>query len=213
MKALIAEDDLTSRTLLEAVLRKWGFTVVSAQNGREAWEALQAEDAPRLAIIDWMMPEMDGVELCRKLRQRDRALPVHVIFLTTRDRREDVIEGLRAGASDYVTKPFDREELHARVQVGRRVVELQSALARRVEELQDALNHVRTLQGILPICMHCHKIRTDQEGWERLEKYIETHSDAQFSHSLCPECFHKFYPEQAKENGEKTERDGEGENP
>jgi len=112
-----------------------------------------------------------------------------------KDRKEDIVSGLDAGANDYVIKPFEQEELRARLRVGERVVELQSALNDRVKELQKALSHIKTLQGILPICMHCHKIRDDQDVWQRLEKYIAEHSGVQFSHGLCPECRKKYYPD------------------
>ena len=103
------------------------------------------------------------------------------------------MEGLGAGANDYIVKPFNREELRARVKVGERIIKLQSSLAARVEELQEALSHIKTLQGILPICMYCHKIRDDKEAWGRIESYIEKHSEVRFSHSLCPECLEKHY--------------------
>lgn len=194
MRVLIAEDDLTSRLVLEAALRSWGYDVVSASNGDQAWTLLQAEDRPGLAILDRLMPGMDGIQVCQKLRERDTQNPVYVILLTALGRKEDVVMGLRSGADDYVTKPFDTEELHARVQVGQRVVELRDALANQIRELQTALAHINTLQGILPICMHCHKIRDDQQSWQRIEEYIQEHSDAKFSHGLCPECLEKYYP-------------------
>jgi DNA-binding response OmpR family regulator len=114
-------------------------------------------------------------------------------MLTARGERSDLIEGLEAGADDYVNKPFDPSELQARLGVGQRVVELQQVLAERVAELQHALEHVKTLQGVLPICMMCKKIRDDGESWQRLEQYVTDHSEAQFSHSLCPECLEKHY--------------------
>jgi DNA-binding response OmpR family regulator len=195
MRILIAEDDSTSRRVLETVLRKQGHEIVAASDGDEAWQLLQAPDAPRLVILDWMMPGVDGPELCRRLRGRESQNPVYIILLTALIRKENIIEGLDAGADDYVTKPFDKDELNARVQVGKRVLDLESALARRVGDLEEALTHVKTLQGILPICMHCHRIRNDTEAWQKLEEYVEDHSEAAFSHSLCPECLEKYYPE------------------
>jgi len=200
MKILIAEDDSVSRRLLETVLTKCGYDVEQACDGDEAWQRLKEADAPKLAVLDWMMPGMDGIEVCRRLRELKSGDPVHLILLTSRDSKDDIIEGLRAGANDYISKPFDNEELRARVDAGRRVIELQEALAARVKELQDALDHVKTLQGILPICMHCHRIRNDQESWEKLEQYIGDHSDAEFSHGLCPECLEKYYPEEPDED-------------
>lgn len=196
MKVLISEDDLTSRRLLNEVLKKWGYEVVSTRDGNEAWAVFQPENAPRLAVLDWMMPGMDGIELCRRVRSLKPGDPVYLILLTTLNQTENVVAGLNAGADDYIVKPFDRNELLARIRVGQRVVELQASLSSHVRELQDAISHIKTLQGILPICMHCHKIRTDQESWERVDKYIAAHSDATFSHGLCPECLEKHYPEE-----------------
>jgi sigma-B regulation protein RsbU (phosphoserine phosphatase) len=195
MRVLIAEDDITSRTILKAMLTKWGYEPVETSNGDDAWQVLQMQDAPRLAILDWMMPGMSGEKICRKLREIQPLRPTYVILLTSKRTKEDVILGLEAGANDYIRKPFDREELLARIKVGERVLELGSALDDRVHALQDALAHIKTLQGILPICMYCHKIRNDQEDWERLEKYIKEHTDADFTHGMCPECMQKYHPE------------------
>ena len=137
------------------------------------------------------MPGMDGVEICRKVRQDIEDSPFYLILLTMRDSKEDIVSGLRAGANDYISKPFNREELHARVHVGERVIELQSALATRIKELKEALAHVKTLQGILPICSYCKKIRDDKKYWQKMESYISSHTEAQFSHSICPECYKK----------------------
>jgi len=128
---LIAEDDATSRMMLKAILIKWGYEVVETCNGDEAWQVLQREDAPRLAILDWVMPGISGDNLCRKLRELPTVRPIYIILLTVRRDRADVIAGLEAGANDYIRKPFDREELHARVRVGERVVKLEAALAER----------------------------------------------------------------------------------
>ena len=200
MKVLVAEDDVTSRRILEAIVTKWGYEAVSACDGNEAWEKLRGADAPRIAILDWVMPGMAGVEVCRKLREAEADDPAYVIVLTSRSDKKDVIEGLSAGANDYIVKPFDNDVLRARIEVGRRVIQLQAALADRVRKIQDALDHVKTLQGILPICMYCHKISNDRKTWERVETYIEKHSDAQFSHGLCPECLEKHYPDVAAES-------------
>jgi len=211
VRVLIAEDDPASRKILETMLTNWGHEVVVTNDGNEAWERLQEADAPKLAILDWMMPGLDGVEVCTKLREVKTQVPTYVILLTARGSTDDIVAGLRAGADDYVIKPFDKNELNARVEVGGRVVELQTALSDRINDLQNALGHIETLQGILPICSHCHKIRNDTESWERIENYIEGHSEAQFSHSICPECLDKYYPEepedekQADEESEKVE--------
>ena len=191
MKILIAEDDLTSRRILEAILKKWEYEVISAQDGMEAWKALQATDPPSLAILDWMMPGMNGVEFCREARKIKTLTPPYIILLTSKRQREEVVEGLEAGANDYLRKPFDREELHARIRVGERVVELQKALAERVRDLEAALGRIKTLQGLVPICCYCKKIRNDQNYWEQLETYLSQHSEAEFSHGICPDCMEK----------------------
>ena len=199
MKVLIAEDDVVSRRMLQVFLMRWGYQVVMATDGAEAWRVLESSDAPRLAIVDWMMPVMDGIEICRREREAQRALPAYIILLTARGANEDIVKGLDAGADDYVTKPFNREELRARVRVGVRILELQSNLAGRVGELERAMAGVKQLQGLLPICCYCKKIRDDQNYWQQVEGYISKHSEAQFSHGVCPDCFEKIVkPEMAR---------------
>lgn len=135
MRILIAEDNLTTRRILETILDKWNYDVVSACDGNEAWQKLQEKDPPKLIILDWMMPGINGVEICRKLRRADSVEPMYIILLTARDDKNDIVEGLGAGADDYIAKPFDKDELRARIEVGRRVVELQTALLEK-EKLQ-----------------------------------------------------------------------------
>ena len=188
MRILIAEDDPVSRRLLQAALIKWGHEVIVTANGKEAWQALQAPDAPSLLILDWLMPEMDGVEICREARKLDALKSAYLILLTSRGSKDDIVKGLEAGADDYVTKPFDHGELRARVQVGTRVVQLQTALADRVAELEEAIASVKTLQGLLPICCYCKKIRDDGNYWHRVESYIAGHANVRFSHGICPDC-------------------------
>jgi len=189
MKILLAEDDDTVRMVLRAAVAAWGHEIVECADGTQAWESLQEQDAPRLAILDWMMPGIDGPEICRRLRKSSGAEAVYVILLTGKDRREDIVEGLDAGANDYVTKPFDHDELRARLMVGARMVELQSLLAKRVRDLEDAMAKVKQLSGLLPICSYCKKVRDDTNYWQQVEAYIGRHSEAQFSHSICPECY------------------------
>ena len=135
MRILIADDDSITRRLLETILTKWSYQVVIAQDGDEAWQILQGEGAPKLAILDWMMPGLDGVEICRRARQRIDAPYVYIMLLTSKVRKEDLIEGMDAGADDYLTKPFNRHELEVRLRAGLRILDLQEALMASAEEL------------------------------------------------------------------------------
>mgnify|MGYP001244480900 CR=1 FL=1 len=201
MRILIAEDDLTSRSMLAAVLRKAGHEVVETVDGATAWEALQRPDAPRLAILDWMMPGMDGLEVVRRVRALQTERSPYIMMLTAKGDRADIIAGLDAGANDYLAKPFHIGELRARVKVGCRLVETQDALAAKIEELRHALDQIKTLRGIVPICASCKKIRDDKGYWSQVEVYVRDHTEAQFSHGICPECMTQLYPEFAQDDG------------
>src|SRR5437870_6508470 len=192
MKALIAEDNATTRLLLESTLSDWGYEVVATRDGTEAWHELQREKAPDLILLDWKMPGMDGIEVCRKFRRLPDAQAVHVILVTARGGKDDVVAGLEAGADDYITKPFEPAELRARLQVGVRIVELQRKLEQQVQELASALSRVKQLHGLLPICAYCKKIRDDHNYWQQVEAYISSHTEAQFSHGVCPDCFERI---------------------
>ncbi len=200
-RVLIADDDAISARVLEATLRQWGYTVVVARDGLAAWEMLKAEDSPRLAILDWMMPGLEGPEVCRRVRALHRAVPTYIILLTAKGNAQDIVAGLESGADDYVTKPFDRAELHSRLRVGERIVELQQGLADRVRELEEALSQVKTLKGLLPICAYCMKIRDDRNYWQRVETYIAAHSNARFSHGICPECWKNIVEPELQQAG------------
>jgi two-component system, cell cycle response regulator len=154
MRVLIAEDDLTSRGVLRRILTKWGYEVVVTSDGHEAWAECQREDSPRLLILDWMMPGLDGVEVCQRVRAVTTSSPPYIILLTAREGRKDIVTGLEAGANDYLGKPFDHDELRARVDVGRRFVELNQQLleTQRTLELQartDALTGSMNRRAIL----------------------------------------------------------------
>jgi len=146
MRILIAEDDPISRRLLEATLRKWGYDLVVCTDGLDAMAHLESEDAPEMAILDWMMPGFDGVEVCRRIRHKPFSLPVYIIHLTAKGQPEDIVAGLQAGADDYVTKPFHQQELFARLQAGVRISDLQQRLAARVQDLEVALSQLRLMQ-------------------------------------------------------------------
>ncbi len=141
MKILIADDEPIVRYLLELFLRKWSYDVVVAADGGQAWEALKGENAPRLAILDWMMPGMDGVEICRQVRKQAGQPYTYILLVTTKAQKQDIIEGLEAGADDYLTKPFESEELRVRLRAGRRILELQEQLVATREALEFKATH------------------------------------------------------------------------
>jgi len=168
MRILIAEDDPVSRRTLEAFLKKWDYDVLVARDGAEAWEAFQQENPPQLAILDWMMPAMDGVEICQKIRERTHQPYVYVLMLTARDRKQDVVEGMEGGADDYLVKPLDPHELKARLHAGKRILNLQEELisareAQRVQATHDPLTGLWNHGAILDI------LRREAERTERQE--------------------------------------------
>lgn len=189
MKVLIADDDVVSRRVLEVMVGRWGYDVTGASDGPEAWAMLEQNAAFEIAVLDWIMPGIDGLELCRRLRALPRAEQTYVIVLSANSSQEDILAGFDAGADDYLAKPVELPELQARLRVGSRLVSLQRTLSNRVRELDEALGKVRHLQGLLPICSYCKKVRNDQNYWEQVEAYFTNHGDVRFSHGICPNCF------------------------
>src|SRR5262249_44727992 len=158
-----------ARRMLETALAEWGYEVTAVGDGLAALHALTREDAPQLAILDWIMPGLDGGEVCRRVRAEPNPRLLYLIMLTVKSSRADITAGLRAGADDYIAKPFDPGELEARLQVGRRMLNLERSLAARVGQLEDALRHVKQLRGLLPICMYCKRIRDGENYWQQVE--------------------------------------------
>ena len=195
MRILIADDDSASRIVLATFLERLGYEVVAVEDGLAAWRVLQLANAPRLAILDLMMPGIDGLELVRRAREIPSMLPPYLIMLSTRSEKIDIVAGLDAGANDYVAKPFDHGELRARVEVGRRMVEMRSELAAKIEQLRQAVDQIKTLKGIVPICASCKNIRDDRGFWNRVENYVRDHTEAEFSHAVCPDCMARLYPQ------------------
>ncbi|MEW6078847.1 MAG: response regulator [Thermodesulfobacteriota bacterium] len=164
MKVLVVEDNAATRKLLETLLTKWGYWVEAAGDGKRALEIVNAPDPPRLILLDWVMPGMDGIELCRRIRSSTSGAETgHIIILTARGEKKDIVEGLQAGADDYVVKPFDSGELRVRINAGKRIIELHDALDRRgkiqgVLEMAGAVCHemnqpLQTITGYLDLIM------------------------------------------------------------
>lgn len=198
MKILVADDDAVARLMVSSLLTKWGYEVSAVDSGAAAWHELE-NSPPSLALLDWLMPDLDGLELCRRLRSHPRLGSLYVIMLTSLTGSDRIVEALSAGANDYVSKPFQIAELKARIEVGQRVVQLYDQLQNRVQELESALAEIKQLQGILPICSYCKKVRDDQNYWQQVEKYIAAHSTARFSHGICPDCYESVVKPQLEE--------------
>jgi phosphoserine phosphatase RsbU/P len=188
MKILVADDSLVVRRHLHALLSAWGHEPVEARDGEEAWRCLNVGTAPPIVVLDWVMPEPDGVEICHRIRETPALRKTYVLMLTGMSTPEHIVAGLNAGANDFIVKPFNEAELKARVNVGVRMVELQAELSNRVHELERAMAEITELRGILPICAYCKSVRDDQNYWQTVEQYIGAHADVQFSHGVCPKC-------------------------
>ena len=187
-RILLAEDEEHSRRILAHYLTVWGYEVVEARDGLEAAAILGAADAPSIALVDWMMPGMEGVEVCAYLRQLPDRPYTYVILLTGKAEKREVAAGLDAGADDYVVKPCDLSELRARLKVGDRMVELERTLAQQVVRLRETLDHVRQLKELIPICAWCKRVRDDEDYWHNIEEYLHLETGSDFTHGICPHC-------------------------
>jgi phosphoserine phosphatase RsbU/P len=187
-RILIVEDEPVSRLRLRATLGLWGYEPTVCEDGEQAWEAQLADPHP-VIVTDWIMPKLSGLELCRRLREREKegASYTYVILLTSKD--HGLVEGMEAGADDFIAKPFNVDELRVRLQAGVRVISLKRALTERVEELEAAIARVNSLEGLLPICSYCKNIRDEDQSWQPVERYVGKRSEASFSHSICPTCY------------------------
>jgi DNA-binding response OmpR family regulator len=188
MRLLLAEDNVNTRMMLASALQEWGYEVLAVADGADAWRVLQKDDAPDLVVMDWTMPGMSGLEVCRRIREGAKALATFIIMVTARSSTGDLIAGFEAGADEYVVKPFDLSELRVRVQAGARTVDLQNKLTARVRELEEASSRVKRLHELLPICIRCKRFRDDHDYRQQVEAYIGGHSEADFCHSVCLDC-------------------------
>ena len=191
MKILIADDDPIIRGVLKGLVARWEYEAIPAENGDEAWTILQEQDAPPLVLLDWKMPGLTGPELCKLIRNKLIDNPPYVVLVTANSDREQLMDGFEAGADDYLTKPFDPDELKARLRVGVRMLEMRQMLADRVKELEVALIKVKRLQGLLPLCAWCKKIRNDKNYWQEFTTYVTENLDLKITHGICPDCLIK----------------------
>ncbi|MEZ5360216.1 MAG: response regulator [Candidatus Zixiibacteriota bacterium] len=198
MNILFAEDDAVSRKLVESYLNKWGHTAFLAEDGQQAIEIFDANPYIHLAILDWMMPNVDGVEVCRRLKKHPSQRCIYVVMLTAKAANEDIVQALDAGADDFMSKPFNQNELRARIAAGERIMNLETELVEYIEKLESALTQVKRLQGIIPICSWCKSIRTDKNFWTSFEEYLSDYGQHSFTHGICPDCMKKYYPDLVK---------------
>jgi PleD family two-component response regulator len=201
---LIVDDVPKNLQVLGNILRKKDYNIAAATSGKQALDMVE-KVLPDLILLDIMMPDIDGFQVCEKLKGSKRSNDIPVIFLTAKTGTEDIVKGFEVGAVDYLTKPFNSAELLARAHTH---IELKKARDKERElifKLKDALTKVKQLSGLVPICSRCKKIRDDEGYWQRVEEYIEMHSEAQLTHSLCPECVIKLFPEMSDEILEEAE--------
>ncbi|MBU0947054.1 MAG: response regulator [Proteobacteria bacterium] len=198
---LAVDDTKENLRILVMALESEGYAVRPARTGQMALEAARKE-SPDLILLDIMMPVMDGYQVCEALKADTHLKDVPVIFISALDDITDKMKGFSAGGVDYISKPFQMEEVLARVETHLTLRHLRKELEEKNEclqkanaELQSALNEIKTLRGILPICSYCKKIRNDDDSWHTMEKYISEHSDVQFSHGICQGCAKKYFPD------------------
>ena len=177
MRILVAEDDNVSRLVLTTGLRKLGYDVDEAMDGLEAWRLFK-NNSVHLVITDWMMPNVDGLELCRRIRSEQVERYTFIIMLTALGGKQSYLEAMDAGADDFVTKPYDFDQIQAKLRMATRILKLQ--------------HEVKQLEGLLPICSYCKKIRNEDNTWESVEGYVTKKTDAAFSHGVCPSCYDEF---------------------
>lgn len=203
MKILIIDDEEEALILLKSYLNDGGFhNIVTADSAKKGFEILGLNEkgnskkmtatAVDVILMDILMPVMDGVEACRKIKQIEWLQHVPVIMITAKKGDEALAEGFQAGAVDYIMKPINRIELQARVRSALKLKEEMDKRKAREEELEKAMSEIKTLSGLLPICCYCKNIRDDKGYWQKLEKYIGDHSDAQFTHGICNDCMEKI---------------------
>jgi PleD family two-component response regulator len=191
---LVVDDTPANLHLLVGILRNAGYKVRPANNGQRALLVAEKEH-PDLILLDIVMPEMDGYEVCEQLKADERTYDTPVIFISALDETFDKVKAFSTGAVDYITKPFHAEEVLARVTAHITIRNQQKLLEAHNAELQEALAKVKLLSGLLPICANCKKIRDDEGYWQDVAVYVRDHSEADFSHGICPGCLKELYPD------------------
>jgi len=197
---LIVDDTPENLTVLRQILTEHGYRVRPALNGEIALRTIKT-DLPDLILLDIRMPGIEGYEVCSRLKADTKTKDIPVIFISALNELNDKVKAFSLGGVDYITKPFQVEEVLARVSTHITLHNLQQRLEEKNENLAKALEKVKQLSGLLPICCGCKKIRDDEGYWEQIESYISHHSEAEFSHGICPKCLVKLYPKLVDDDG------------
>ncbi len=190
---LIVDDVPENVEILHSVLKEYNYRFAIALNAADAYKSIEKE-IPDLILLDVMLPDGDGFSLAQDILSRYTHAYIPIIFITARAHLEDKVKGFQAGGVDYITKPFEEAEVGARVQTHLELKLARQKQADLIQQLQNALNEVKQLRGIIPICARCKKVRNDEGFWMQVEHYISEHSGAEFSHGLCPTCMNEMYP-------------------
>ena len=185
---LVAEDDLKTQKALLFLLQRHGYTATAANDGQAALDILTEPDPPPIVLLDWEMPKLEGLDVCRLLRAMPLRRYIYVIMVTARDSAEDLLAAFAAGADDFLGKPADTAQLLARIRSGERVLALEARLEDRIAQLERTMREVSNLKRLLPICMYCKKVRDDGDYWQEIDAYIHEHTGTDFSHGVCPTC-------------------------
>lgn len=195
IKILVVDDDPDILFATSRVIKKAGYQTFTADSGETAMEAVRTID-PDLILMDVVMPDAEGTELCRRIKNDPNFKGIYVLLTSgTRVESEQQADGLDSGADGYIARPLSNRELLSRVDSMVRILRAERGRDLLIVELKKAISEIKQLSGLLPICSHCKKIRDDKGYWSQLESYIRDHSDAEFSHSICPDCAKKHYPE------------------
>ena len=197
---LIVDDTPENLTLLRQMLTEKGFLVRPAISGEVALNSVQT-NLPDLILLDILMPGMDGYEVCRRLKSQERTRDIPVIFISALTEPENKVRAFHEGGVDYITKPFQTDEVLARVTTHLQIFSMQKTLEKKNQDLKTAIDEIKQLRSFLPICCHCKSIRDDQGYWERVETYISKFSGVTFSHCICPECAVEHYSEYLTKEG------------
>jgi CheY-like chemotaxis protein len=199
IRILVAEDDTSTRHALVSLLEHRGYEVTFAPDGQVALEILTRDPPPQVALLDWEMPRLSGLQLAIAARSIPGRRYLYLIMVTARDAPEDVLTAFAAGVDDFLAKPVDAAQLFARLRGAARVLALEERLEDRIAELEKTLGEVQQLKRLLPICMYCKRIRDDGEYWQEIETYLHDHTGSNFSHGICPSCMNAVVEPQLQE--------------